>query len=37
MRAGGENDTDRRSSLTAEPYGEALWDFEVIAKRVTGR
>lgn len=36
MRKGGENDTNRRSSLTAEPYCEALWDFEVVAKRVTG-
>ena len=36
MRKGGENDTDRRSSLTAEPYCEALWDFEAVAKRVTG-
>ncbi len=36
MRAGGENDTDRRSNLTAEPYCEALWDFEAVAKRVIG-
>jgi ABC-type branched-subunit amino acid transport system substrate-binding protein len=36
MRKGGENDTHRRSSLTAEPYCEALWDFEAVARRVTG-
>jgi hypothetical protein len=36
MRTGGENDTDRRSNLTAEPYCEAVWDFEAVAKRVTG-
>jgi hypothetical protein len=36
MRAGGENDTNRRSNLTAEPYCEALWDFEAVAERVTG-
>jgi hypothetical protein len=36
MRAGGENDTNRRSNLTAEPYCEALWDFEAAAKRVSG-
>jgi hypothetical protein len=36
MRAGGVSGNDRRSNLTAEPYCEALWDFEAIAKRVTG-
>ena len=36
MRAGGENDQNRRSNLTAEPYCEAVWDFEAVAKRVSG-
>jgi hypothetical protein len=36
MRAGGENDTNRRTNLTAEPYCEALWEFEAVTKRVAG-
>jgi hypothetical protein len=36
MRAGGESGNTRRSNLTAEPYCEALWDFEAVANRVTG-
>jgi hypothetical protein len=36
MRKAGENDTNRRSSLTAEPYCEAVWEFEAVTKRVAG-
>ena len=36
MRAAGENDVNRRSNLTAEPYCEAVWEFEAVTKRLSG-
>ncbi len=36
MQKGGENDTNRRTNLTAEPYCEALWEFETVSKHVKG-